>query len=92
MWQVTLSKLPSLGFTVTFDEFPPSLEISVSVLITSAQLQGLCHHDLSPENVVISGQGSAAVVMDMGMVQRIPIGDGGEPAPMRDRERFGKLR
>ncbi|CBJ29899.1 CBL-interacting serine/threonine-protein kinase 1 [Ectocarpus siliculosus] len=40
--------------------------------------QGLCHHDVSPENVVITNNGEAAVVMDFGMVQRLQTGPNGQ--------------
>lgn len=54
--------------------------------------KGLCHHDFSPENVVITRMGDAAVVMDFGMVQRMPTGPHGEFLPARDEQRFGKFR
>ncbi|CAN0412808.1 unnamed protein product, partial [Hapterophycus canaliculatus] len=49
---------------------------------------GLCHHDFSPENVVITRMGDAAVVMDFGMVQRMRRGIDGEILPARDEQRF----
>ncbi|CAM9670311.1 unnamed protein product [Ectocarpus sp. 8 AP-2014] len=54
--------------------------------------QGLCHHDVSPENVVITSNGEAAVVMDFGMVQRLQTGPNGQVVPMRDQHVFGKMR
>lgn len=54
--------------------------------------QGLCHHDVSPENVVITNHGEAAVVMDFGMVQRLQTGPNGQVVPVRDPNAFGKLR
>lgn len=54
--------------------------------------QGLCHHDFSPENVVITRMGDAAVVMDFGMVQLMPRGPRGEIVTTQDAERFGKFR
>lgn len=54
--------------------------------------QGLCHHDFSPENVVISSDGTAAVVTDFGMVQRMPTDASGEILAMRDTQPFGKNR
>ncbi|CAM9955822.1 unnamed protein product, partial [Hapterophycus canaliculatus] len=54
--------------------------------------QGLCHHDFSPENVVISGEGNAAVVMDFGMVQRLPTDASGRILAMRDPQPIGKAR
>ncbi|CAN0369749.1 unnamed protein product [Ectocarpus sp. 6 AP-2014] len=54
--------------------------------------RGLCHHDFSPENVVITRMGDAAVVMDFGMVQRMRRGPRGEVLAARDAQRFGKFR
>ncbi|CAM9229064.1 unnamed protein product [Scytosiphon promiscuus] len=54
--------------------------------------KGLFHHDFSPENVVISGDGNAAVVMDFGMVHRLQTDDSGEVVPMRDPQPIGKPR
>lgn len=54
--------------------------------------QGLCHHDFSPENVVITRMGDAAVVMDFGMVTRMRTGPQGEVLQNQDANRFGKLR
>lgn len=53
--------------------------------------QGLCHHDFSPENVVISS-GNAAVVMDFGMAQRMQISPAGDVVAQQDATPFGKLR
>ncbi|CAM9410920.1 unnamed protein product [Pylaiella littoralis] len=54
--------------------------------------KGLCHHDFSPENVVIDKNGDAAVVMDFGMVQRMTTGPLGEVKETRDAHPFGKMR
>jgi len=54
--------------------------------------QGLCHHDFSPENVVISTDGDAAVVMDFGMAQRMQMSPSGDVVAQQDAEPFGKFR
>ncbi|CAM9461743.1 unnamed protein product [Ascophyllum nodosum] len=54
--------------------------------------QGLCHHDLSPENIVITGDGTAAIVMDFGMVQRLDRNEAGDVVPRRDSNFFGKMK
>ncbi|CAM9461673.1 unnamed protein product [Ascophyllum nodosum] len=53
--------------------------------------QGFCHHDLSPENIVITGDESVAIVMDFGMVQRINWNGAGEVMPRLDPHVFGKM-
>lgn len=54
--------------------------------------RGLCHHDLSPENIVVTGDCSVAVVMDFGMAQRLSTDSEGECVPVRDERVFGKFR
>lgn len=54
--------------------------------------QGLCHHDFSPENVMIDSLGDAAVVIDFGMVTRMEVVPPGNVVPTRDRTRYGKFR
>eukprot|EP00903_Cladosiphon_okamuranus_P011493 g10825.t1 len=54
--------------------------------------KGLCHHDFSPENVVITRMGDAAVVMDFGMVTRMRAGPHGGVLLNQDANRYGKLR
>ncbi|CAM9419512.1 unnamed protein product, partial [Discosporangium mesarthrocarpum] len=34
--------------------------------------ESLCHHDISPENILISGDGSHVKLTDLGMCQQIP--------------------
>lgn len=55
--------------------------------------QGLCHHDFSPENVMISSNGDAAVVIDFGMVTRMElVPPGNNVVPTRDQAPYGKFR
>ncbi|CAN0460897.1 unnamed protein product [Ascophyllum nodosum] len=54
--------------------------------------QGFCHHDLSPENIVITGDESVAIVMDFGMVQRLKRNEAGEVEQKLDSHVFGKLK
>jgi serine/threonine protein kinase len=39
--------------------------------------KGICHRDLSPENVMIDGNG--ALIIDMGMCLRVPCSDQNNP-------------
>ncbi|CAN0136328.1 unnamed protein product [Laminaria digitata] len=54
--------------------------------------KGLCHHDLSPENIVVTGTNDVAVVMDFGMAQRLQTNADGIVVPVRDERVFGKFR
>eukprot|EP00752_Nemacystus_decipiens_P009834 g8773.t1 len=54
--------------------------------------KGLCHHDFSPENVMIDAKGNAAVVIDFGMVTPMEVVPPGDVVPARDQTPFGKMR
>lgn len=49
------------------------------------QSVGVCHRDLSPENVMIDGSG--CLIIDMGMALRIPYTDPTNPVAVTDRSR-----
>jgi hypothetical protein len=44
--------------------------------------KGICHRDLSPENVMIDGNG--ALIIDMGMCLRVPYTDQNDPKEVTD--------
>lgn len=54
--------------------------------------QGICHRNLDAENVAITIDGRATVVMDYGMAQLMPTGAGGEVALMRDQSVLSDIR
>lgn len=51
---------------------------------------GVCHRDLSPENVMIDGSG--CLIIDMGMAIRMPYTDPSNPAMVTDRTRGSQRR
>jgi len=86
---------PLPAITASSVECSLTLARSLELALSSALLcvgQGLCHHDFSPENVVITRMGDAAVVMDFGMVQRMPTDPHGGVILHQDPTRFGKFR
>jgi len=51
---------------------------------------GICHRDLSPENVMIDGPGS--LIIDMGMAIRMPYTDPVDPSKVTDRSHGSQRR
>ncbi|CAB9505022.1 activated protein kinase catalytic subunit alpha-1 [Seminavis robusta] len=51
---------------------------------------GICHRDLSPENVMIDGSG--ALIIDMGMAIRMPYTDSANASSVTDRSRGSQRR
>lgn len=70
----------------------PLVKQVIDGLLHLKHAHGLRHGDVSPENVVVSPDGTHATLIDLGMVERVPSTEGGsvlfEPRPRRGKKQY----